>query len=107
MHMVWILLCISVIQYCPLELNHFPHYPQMNADIIRTKHCTTNPFVNFIGYTGGVTVLGLSHSNDVIISAIASQITSRMIVYSIVYSGADQRKYQSSASLAFVWGILR
>ena len=35
----------------------------------------------------------------------ASQITSLAIVYSIVYSGADQRKHQSSASLAFVGGI--
>ena len=34
--------------------------------------------------------------------AMTSQIISRMIVYSIVYSGADQRKYQSSALLAFV-----
>ena len=40
-------------------------------------------------------------------SAIASQITSLTIVYSIVYSGADQSKHQSSASLAFVWGIRR
>ena len=32
----------------------------------------------------------------------ASQITSLTIVYSTVYSGADQRKHQSSASLAFV-----
>ena len=39
--------------------------------------------------------------------AIASQITSLTIVYSIVYSDADQRKYQSSASLAFVQGIHR
>ena len=45
------------------------------------------------------------HYNDVIMSAMASQITSLTIVYSTVYSGADQRKYQSSASLAFVWGI--
>ena len=37
----------------------------------------------------------------------ASQITSLMIVYSIFYSGADQSKHQSSASLAFVWGIHR
>ena len=37
--------------------------------------------------------------------AIASLITSRTIVYSTVYSDADQRKHQSSASLAFVWGI--
>ena len=31
-----------------------------------------------------------------------SQITSLMIVYTTVYSGADQRKHQISASLAFV-----
>ena len=29
------------------------------------------------------------------------------IVYSTIYSGADQSKHQSSASLAFVWGIHR
>ena len=39
--------------------------------------------------------------------AIASQITSLTIVYSTVYSGADQSKHQSSASLAFVWRIHR
>ena len=37
----------------------------------------------------------------------ASQIISLKIVYSTVYSGADQRKYQNSASLAFVRGIHR
>ena len=39
--------------------------------------------------------------------AIASQVTSHTIVYSTVYSDADQRKHQSFASLAFVWGIHR
>ena len=39
--------------------------------------------------------------------AMVSQITSFTIVYLTVYSGADQRKHQSSASLAFVWGINR
>ena len=39
--------------------------------------------------------------------AIASQITSLPIVYSTLYSDADQRKHQSSAWLAFVWGIHR
>ena len=48
-----------------------------------------------------------SHYNDIIMSTMASQITSLTIVYSIVYSGADQRKHQSSASLAFVRGIHR
>ena len=38
-------------------------------------------------------------------STIASQITSLTIVYSTIYSGADQSKLQSSASLAFVRGI--
>ena len=37
----------------------------------------------------------------------STQITSLTIVYSTVYSDADQRKHQSSASLAFVWGIHR
>ena len=44
---------------------------------------------------------------DVITSVMASQITSLTIVYSTVYSGADQRKHQSFASLAFVRGIHR
>ena len=47
------------------------------------------------------------HYSDVIMGAMASQITSLTIVYSTVYSGAHQRKHQSSASLAFVWGIHR
>ena len=38
-------------------------------------------------------------------STMASQITGHTIVYSTVYPGADQRKHQSSASLAFVKAI--
>ena len=45
--------------------------------------------------------------SDVIIGTMASQITSFTIVYSIIYQGADQRKHQISASLAFVRGIHR
>ena len=47
------------------------------------------------------------HYDDVIITTIAAQITSLPSVYSTVYSGPDQSKHQSSASLAFVWGIHR
>ena len=47
------------------------------------------------------------HYNDVTMSAFASQITSLTVVYSTVYSAADQRKHQSSASLVFVRGIHR
>ena len=39
--------------------------------------------------------------------AIASQITSLTIVFSTVYLATDQRKHQTSASLAFVRGIHR
>ena len=49
----------------------------------------------------------IEHYNDVIMGAITSQITSLTIVYSTVYSDADQRKHQDSASLAFVRGIHR
>ena len=47
------------------------------------------------------------HYDDVIMTMLASQITSLTVVYSIVYSGVNQRKHQSSASLAFVWEIHR
>ena len=42
--------------------------------------------------------------DNVIMGAMASQITSPAIVYSTVYSDADQRKHQSSVSLTFVTG---
>ena len=45
------------------------------------------------------------HYTDVIMGTMASQITSLTIVYSTIYSDADQRKHQSSAALAFVRGI--
>ena len=48
-----------------------------------------------------------TYYSDAIMSTIASQITSLTFVYSTVYSGADHRKHQSSASLAFVRGIHR
>ena len=45
--------------------------------------------------------------SDVIMSAMASLTTGVSIVCSTVCSGTDQRKHQSSASLAFVRGIYR
>ena len=46
------------------------------------------------------------HYCDIIMGAIASQITSLTIVYSTIHSGAD-KKHQSSASLVFLRGIQR
>ena len=45
-----------------------------------------------------------NHCNDVIMSAMVSQITSVSIVDLTVFSGADQRKHQSFASLALCAG---
>ena len=50
-------------------------------------------------------VVNFLHYCDVIMGAVASQITSLMIVYLTVYSDADQSKHQSYTSLAFVRGI--
>ena len=58
-------------------------------------------------YSSIVTQELFTYYDDVVMDAMASQITSLTIVYSTVYSGADQSKHQSSASLAFVWGIHR
>ena len=77
--------------------------------IIETYECvSTNLGVTFtrstILLTEKLTNVAL-HYNDVIMGTIASQIISLTIVYSTVYSDADERKHQSSASLAFVRGI--
>ena len=66
-----------------------------------TSH--TNFWIKFLIHVK----ISCQHYHDVIMGAIASQITSLTIVYSTVYSGTDQRKHQSSASLAFVLGIHR
>ena len=59
---------------------------------------------NFAAENSGILV---NHYYDVIMGAMASQIASLMIISSTIHSGADQRKHQSSASLASVWGIHR
>ena len=73
----------------------------------------TYPFSNFNGCTIKVwewiilsshTMMDV-HYIDVIMGVIASQITRLSIVYSKVNSEADQRKLESSTSLAFVKGI--
>ena len=63
---------------------------------LRLKNYTLGPDIVSVWY------FAYSHYNDVILSAKTPQITSLTIVCSTVYSGADQRKHQSSASLAFV-----
>ena len=68
---------------------------------------TTNHVLSQWWLSSKNATLNRDHYGDVIMGAIASQITSLTIVYSTVYSDADQRKHQCSASLAFVRGIHR
>ena len=68
-----------------------------NEDFISPAFSAT---LKFAGIYNCAMIKSNTHYNDVIMVAIASQITSLMIVYSAVYSDADQRKHQSSASLA-------
>ena len=81
-----------------------PAIPDSGTEVLSYAHCMRFGVVRYrwIWFT-----LPRIHYNDVIMSAMASQITSLTIVYSIFYSGADQRKHQGSASLAFVRGINR
>ena len=63
-----------------------------------------------INYSWGIGIVPphfTFHYNYVTMGSMASQITSLTVVYSTFYSGADERKHQSSASLAFVSGIHR
>ena len=72
--------------FCILGVSH------LNSFFTQTMTCTLKTlFPNTSSYY-----------NDVVMSTMASQITNLTIVYSAVYSGADQRKHQSFASLAFV-----
>ena len=62
--------------------------------------------LGFLQVGGGYRAIHI-HYNDVIMSAMASQITSLTVVYLIDNSGVYQRKHQSSASLSFVREIHR
>ena len=71
------------------------------------KTCCNTYHFSHAGHSRWYMHFYLSHCHDVTMGAMASQITSLTIIYSTVYSGADQRKHQISTSLAFVRGIRR
>ena len=60
-----------------------------------------------MSWSVNVLVLVCLHYSDVIMSPMASQITSFTIVYSTGFLSADHRKHQRFASLAFERGIHR
>ena len=84
------------------------HWANLQYDILNVTQCILKRVGRYFRWTNRYcTGSGSYHYDDVIMTAMASQITSLTIVYSTVYSDADQRKHQSSASLAFVRGIHR
>ena len=74
---------------------------QASPDIQRSRNTTGYTMVPVLKHDN------CAHYGDVIMITMASQITSLTVVYSIVHSDADKRKYQNPASLAFVRGINR
>ena len=74
---------------------------------ISMKHLSILTVSHMSSVPREISFIVLNHYSDEIMSAMASQITDVSIVYSTVCAGADQRKHQSSASLAFVRGIHR
>ena len=83
MHCMWYLCCVDVL----------------HINMVHSNNCGSLLVVLVLVY-------GQIHYTDAIMGAMASQITSLIIVNSTAYSGADQRKHRSSASLAFVrWPV--
>ena len=92
---------MSKISYSKSRMLLWTWYIRCSTAIVISAHFHLHIFY------GSPPVVRREHYTDVIMTTVATQITSLTIVYSIVYSGADQRKHQSSASLAFVRGIHR
>ena len=94
-----------ILRKLTFHMNHITQHTYAITTILQ-KH----PLYKQTSMVGNALISLLSsfqHYSDVIMSTIASLITSLTIVYSTVYSDADQRKHQSPASLAFVRGIHR
>ena len=98
--------CSKEFEGCSLSTNLWTQSMSQAACVTWPKQSECSPTLSF-HCAMNISVRRFIHYNDVIMSTMASQITSLTIVYSIVYSDADERKHQSSASLAFAWGIHR
>ena len=104
------LICIG-LRICELQIeeqNVTHHHENSNVSVIQTnwyRELSRECHGAIAFMRNDWSSVAWRHYIDVIMTTVASQITSLTIVYSIVYSGADQRKHQSPASLAFVRGI--
>ena len=86
---------------------HRAHYDDSVMWIFMIRGCLSSSWNQCQPMTKQIKNIYFLLRSDIIMGAMASLITSLTTVYSSVYSGADQRKHQSSASLVFVQGIHR
>ena len=81
------------------------------SDCLTTRLIIYTASATLHGWSPGTNSLGWTdvciHYSDVKLDVMASHIISLTMVYWTVYSGADQRRHQSSAPLGFVMGIIR
>ena len=80
---------------------HMIHFSNIWVVLVITVRLTRRWCQNICQLSECCNIVAIYY-NDVIMSMMMSQITSLTIVDSTFYSDADQRKHQSSASLAFV-----
>ena len=97
--------CIILLLHLIIAINMGSLYIASSVPLVWHHLCLTSLYLYCSKSISFVTHSHQSHYSDVIMSASASQITPAS--YSTVYSGADQGKHQSSASLAVVRGIDR
>ena len=79
---------------------YIPQHSTLQAQCV----CHLQDDINFaliLHFLSWSKVKYVRHYIDVLMGALASQITSLTIVYSTVYSDADQRKYQSNNFIAY------
>ena len=90
------------------KVSSLPFYLVTRDDALYLVWCWSRPAMRCHTSQCALVVLccGIRY-NDIIMSAMASQITSVTIVCSNLCSGADHRKHQSSGSLVFMRGIHR
>ena len=74
----------------------------MTNDMIQTNQFLAKLSLSHAPLLIHITLIDQMHYSDIIVSVMASQITGVSIVCPTVGSSADQRKHQSSASLAFM-----
>ena len=99
-HYMWTLHCKLACTQCRSK-HGLIHFLWFHAGSTELDMRTTIRHGDHGYISTAILILWLDHYSDVIMSTMPSQITCLTIIYSIVYSGADQRKHQSSASLAF------